>query len=116
MIYLDSFSFAEEILNYDSNLIMACFDIELLFTDILSQETIDFCLELLFNDEPNIDGINITDFHELLTVTMSESLDLFDGEYYKKIDGLAIGSALGPTFAIIFVSYDEQIWLKNCPC
>ena len=46
---------------------------------------------------------------------MSESLVLFDGEYYKQIDGVAMGSPLGPTFANIFLSYYEQIWLKNCP-
>ena len=47
---------------------------------------------------------------------MSESLVLFDDEYYKQIDGVAIGSPLGPTFANIFLSFHEQIWLKNCPC
>ena len=47
---------------------------------------------------------------------MSGSLVLFDGEYYKQIDGVAMGSSLGLTFANIFLSYHEQIWLKNCPC
>ena len=72
----DSFSFAEELLNYDSNLIMASFDVESLFTNIPLQETIDLCVKLLFNDKSNIDGFTITDFHQLLTITMSESLDL----------------------------------------
>ena len=47
---------------------------------------------------------------------MSESLVLFDGEYYKQTDGVAMGSLLRPTFTNIFLSYHEQIWLKNCPC
>ena len=63
---------------------MSSFDVESVFTEIPLQETIDLCVELLFNDKPNIEGFNITDFNELLTVTMSESLLLFDGEYYKK--------------------------------
>ena len=112
----DSFSFAEELLNYDSNLVMASFDVESLFTNIPLQETVDLCVKLLFNDKSNIEGFTITDFHELLTITMSESLVLFDGEYYKRIDGVAMGSPLGPTFAKIFLSYHEQILLKNCPC
>ena len=41
---------------------------------------------------------------------MSESLVLFEGEYYKQIDGVAMSSPLGPTFANIFLSYQEQIW------
>ena len=112
----DSFSFAEELLNYDSNLVMASFDVESLFTNIPLQETNDLCVERFLNDKPNIDGFTITDFHELLTVTMSESLVLFDGTYYKQIYGVPIGSPLLPTFANSFLSYHEQIWLKNCPC
>ena len=27
-----------------------------------------------------------------------------------------MGSPLGPTFGNIFLSYQQQIWLKNCPC
>ena len=46
---------------------------------------------------------------------MSESLLLFNNEYYKQIDGVAMGSPLGPTFANVFLSYHEQIWHGNCP-
>ena len=105
----------EELSNYDSNLLMASFDVESLFTNIPFQETIDLCVDLLFNDKPKIDGFTKTDFHELLTVTFSESLILFNNEYYKQIDRVVIGSPLEPTFANIFLSYYEQIWPKNCP-
>ena len=47
---------------------------------------------------------------------MSESLVLFDGEYYEQVDGVTMGSPLRPIFANIFLSYHEQNWLKNCPC
>ena len=80
------------------------------------QETIDLCVELFLNDKTNIDGFTITGFHELLTVTMSESLVLFDVEYYKQIDRVAMGSPLGASFANIFLSNHEQIWLRNFPC
>ena len=91
---------------------MASFDVESLFTNIPLQETIDLCVDLLFNDKPNIDGFTKTDFHELLTVTLSESLILFNNEYYKQIDGVAMGSPLGPTFANIFLSYYEKFGSK----
>ena len=35
--------------------------------------------------------------------------------YYKQIDGVAMGSPLGPTFAKLFLVYYERKWLKNCP-
>ena len=82
---------------------MAGFDIESLFTNISSQETINLCMELLFNDNPNIDFFTINDFHGLLNIT----LILFDGEYYVQIDGVAMGSPFGLTFANIFLSYHE---------
>ena len=111
----DSFSFSEELLTFDCNLVMASFDIESLFTNIPLKETIDICVDILFNNTANIDGITKDYFHELLSIYMSESLVLFDGEFYKQIDGVAMGSLLGPTLANIFLYFHEQIWLDNCP-
>ena len=51
----------------------------------------------------------------LLTRTMSESLILFDQEFHKQHDGVAMGSRLGPTLANVFLCYHEKIWLQNCP-
>ena len=47
---------------------------------MLFQETIDLSVELWFNDKLNIDGFTITDFHKSLTVSMFETLALFDDE------------------------------------
>ena len=44
---------------------------------------------------------------------MSESLILFDQEFYKEHDGVAMGSPLGPTLASVFLCYNEKIWLQN---
>ena len=46
----DSFIFAEELQSFDSKLVMVSFDIESLFTNIPLQETIDLCVENLFQD------------------------------------------------------------------
>ena len=56
---------------------MASFDVESLFTNIPLQETIDLCLDLLFNDKPNIDRFTKTDFHELLTIVLFFSIRVF---------------------------------------
>ena len=46
---------------------------------------------------------------------MSESLILFDQQFYKQHNGDAMGSPLGPTLANVFLCYHEKVWLQNCP-
>ena len=53
----DSFTFAEELQSFDSKLVMVSFDIESLFTNIPLQETIDLCVEHLFQDRTHVDNL-----------------------------------------------------------
>ena len=92
----DSFTFTEELQSFVSKLVMASFDIESLFTSIPLQERIDLSVENLFKDRTHVDNLSKDSFHELFTRIMSESLILFDQEFYKQHDGVAIGSSLGP--------------------
>ena len=46
---------------------------------------------------------------------MSESLILFDQEFCKQHDRVAMGSSLGPRLSNVFLCYHEKIWLQNCP-
>ena len=46
---------------------------------------------------------------------MFESFLIFNGKFYEKCDGLAMGSPLGPTLADVFMCHFENIWLENCP-
>ena len=83
--FKDSFTFAEELQSFDSNLVMASFDMESLFTDIPLQETIDLCVENLFQDRAHADNLLKDSFRELLTSTMSESLILFGQEFINRM-------------------------------
>ena len=38
-------------------------------------------------------------FKQLLTLSVKSSCSLFNDVYYKQVDGVAIGSPLGPTLA-----------------
>ena len=105
----DSFTFAEELQSFDSKLVMTSFDIESLFTNIPSQETIDLCVENLFQDRAHVDNLSKDSFRELLTRTMSESLILFDQQFYKQHDGVATSSPFGSTLANVFLCYQEKI-------
>ena len=111
----DSFTFAEEIQSFVSKLMIVSFDMESLITNIPLQETIDLCVENLFKDKAHVDNLLKDFFHELFTRTMSESLILFDQEFYKQHDGVAMGSPLGPTLTNVLLCYHEKLQLQNCP-
>ena len=111
----DSFSFAKEVVNQDSNLHMASLDVDSLFTNIPLQETIKFCVENLFTNANVINGLNKQDLKRLLELATMECTFLFNGKLYKQIDGVAMGSPLGPALANIFMANFEKIWLNACP-
>ena len=62
-----------------------------------------------------IKGLRKNEFRGLLELATKESLFMFDNKYYKQIDGVAMGSPLGPTLANIFLCHHEEMWLDNCP-
>ena len=61
-----------------------------------------------------VSGLNKKEMFEMLSLTLKESIILFDNKYYSQIDGVAMGSPLGPTLANIFLCYHESNWLKDC--
>ena len=111
----DSFHFAEEICKQDPNLYMASLDVYSLFTKIPPDETIDICVDSLYKDDENTPKIPKDVFRDLLTVATKESLFMFNNKFYKQIDGVTMGSPLGPALASIFMYSFGNKWLKDCP-
>ena len=79
----DLFLFCEEQKSFNTNLIMTSFDVKSLFINISLQETIDLCVQKLFEDKNYIDGIYKDSFRKILTITMTESFILFGNQYYR---------------------------------
>ena len=96
---IDSFHFAEEICQQDSNLHMAIMGVDTLFTNIPLEETIDICVGNLFNDNENPTNIPKHDFGNLFNIATKETFFMFNSKYYKQVDGVAMGSPLGPALA-----------------
>ena len=111
----DSFSLAEEILDQDAKLHMTSFDITSLFTNIPLDETIDICIDKMYENKRKIKGLLKHQCKKLLTLTTKSSFFMFNGNYFAQTDGVAMGSPLGPTFANIFLCHHEATWLNNCP-
>ena len=113
-----SFSFVQELLNSDidsRNVFTASFDVVSLFTNIPVNETIGIISNALFSDHQFFQGFNRSEFEKLLSLSVKNCHFIFNGRLYQQVDGVAMGSPLGPLFANIFRFFHEQKWLNNCP-
>ena len=111
----NSYDFTNFITKQSSNQFLVSYDVESLFTNVPTHETINIILEKLF---PSSDvlycGFNKTDFGTLLQLAVSDNHFIFDDQIYKQTDGMAMGSPLGPTFANIFMNSLESQFLDTC--
>ena len=82
---------------------MASLDVDSLFTNIPLDETIDNCVDNLYNDNENPPNIPKHDFCNLLNIATKKSFFMFNNKYYKQVDGVAMGSPLAPALANIFM-------------
>ena len=55
------------------------------------------------------------DLKKLLELAILDMHFLFNDILYKQVDGVAMGSPLGPTLANAFMCHWEEKWLRNCP-
>ena len=109
----DSFSFCEEIKKVRaSNKFLVSYDVCSLFTSIPLAETIDIAVDLLFEKNPGF-KISKADLRKLFQFAASGTHFMFEGKFYDQIDGVAMGSPLGPVLANLFMGYHEQKWLQS---
>ncbi len=112
----DSFSFAKEMSSLDrTGCFMASFDVKSLFTNIPLAETLDICVNNLYSSSSAPADFSKEVFQSLLRSAVSETFFTFEGKLYQQIDGVAMGSPLGPTLANAFLCHYEKIWLDACP-
>ena len=86
---------------------------ESLFTNILLEETINICIESIYNQNDCVECLNKSEFKELLPLVVKEFYFTFDEFWYKQIDGTAMGSPLGPTLANTFLCCYQKSGHKN---
>ena len=109
----DSFHFAKEILQQNFNCFMARLDITTLFTNIPLDETINICLNESFDKKQCVSNPDRASFEKLLQLAAKESFLIFDKTFYKQLNGVAMGSLLGPTLANSFLCYHEKRWFPR---
>ena len=94
---------------------LCSYDVESLFTNVPLREVIDICVDLVFQNSSHINGLDRVNFKKLLEFALLDTYFFFDGKLYKQIDGVAMGSPLGPTLANIFLCFHEKQWLSRTP-
>ena len=92
-----------------ANEIMCCFDVCSLFTNVPLDETIQIFLMKLYS-LPDPPGLPRPVLKNLLVFATKKGHFIFDGQYYGQIDGVAMGSPLGPVLANIFMCHFEEKW------
>ena len=69
-------------------------------------------MNLIFKKRPEI-RVTRKQLTKLFEFATSGTHFLFNGNYYDQIDGVAMGSPLGPVLANLFMGYHEKIWLEE---
>jgi hypothetical protein len=114
----NSYDFVQSIGRLDNadSYFMCSLDVESLYTNVPVNETIDIILDRIFtNDLILHHGLTRNSLQKLLKLSLNDSFFRFDGCLYQQLDGLAMGSALSPVVANIFLDQFETQHLRNCP-
>ena len=115
----DLLTFAKTIqdLTTDSDQTFLCsFDISSLFTNIPLEETIEICADSLYKSNLTPPIMDKDVFIKLMDNATTSVEFSFNYKMYKQIDGVAMGSPLGPALANIFVRYqEEKLFIDNNP-
>ena len=112
----DTFDFCKELekfaeTNKDqlANTFLCSFDIASLFTNIPLVETVEICLDALYRNELVKKPVVPEQLMKKMLLKATTEVEFsFNGILYKQIDGVAMGSPLGPVLANIFVGHCES--------
>ena len=92
---------------------MVSFDVVSLFTNVPLAETIELVIERLYdNNNSNAIPFEKSVFRQLM-IMATQGLFVYNDKLYYKIDGVTIGSPLGPTLANFFQGCLEEKILKT---
>ena len=107
----DSLTFANFIQNCNlepAKTFLCSFDISSLFTSVPLDETVEICADALYRGHLDCPTIPEDTFRELMLIATQGVEFSFNNKMYNQLDGVAMGSTLGPALANIFVGFHES--------
>ena len=111
----DSFEAVSRIQNIPVNLFrdgyrFVSFDVKSLFTNVPLKKTINIILDRIYNKKEINTTLKKRTLKKLLLDCCTKTPFSMNGELFKQIDGVAMGSPLGPTLAnIIMTTFEDEI-------
>ena len=84
---------------------LVSFDVKSLYTNVPLQLTIDIIIHRIYENREISANINRADMVKLLQLRTSEIYFSFNHKIYRQVDGVAMGSPLGPVIAEILMSH-----------
>ena len=114
----DIFQFADELTKINDHDILVSYDVSSLFTNVPVDETIESIAERAFrndwfNKEHDL-NIRKSELIEPLRIATKNQLFQFEGNLYEQVDGVAMGSPLGPLMANAFMcNIEKQLETEN---
>ena len=88
------------------------FEIVSLFTNIPLNESIELAVDLIFAKESSI-KMSKAQMRKLFHFATAQTHFAYNNQYYDQVDGVAMGSPLGPVLANLFMSNFEKTWLAE---
>ena len=76
---------------------MDSLNVDFLFINILLEETNEICTNEIFKESETLEGLSKSEFKELLSLGTEGLHFIFDGTFYKQIEGTAVGCPLYQT-------------------
>ena len=81
---------------------MVSFDVKSFITNVPLDRTINIILKRIYDDNELRISISRNEVKELLLLCTEKVQFTFNGKIYMQVDGVAMGSPLGPVLADIF--------------
>ena len=89
------------------------FDVNSLFTNVPLDQTINIILKRIYDDNELRISISRNEMKELLLLCTKKVHFIFNGKIYMQVDGVAMGSPLGPVLVDIFMIELEKAILPE---
>jgi hypothetical protein len=91
------------------------FDVVSLFTKVPKEETLEYIKQRLtdFDDLDNWTKLNTDEIMELLNICICSTYFKFNDQFFKQLEGTAMGSPISPIFAELFLQKLENNLIKN---